>query len=62
MRTGRMLWPTITISTIIIFGFLKLTFYPDILYPRFGPDDQRAAHVLNSFVFSPEKKISIEGL
>ena len=44
MRTGRTLWATI-IKLIIIFGFLKIFFFPDYLQSNFSTDEERAAHV-----------------
>jgi hypothetical protein len=62
MKTGRMLWLIIIIKLIIIFGFLKLVFYPDLLRSRFDSDEQRATYVLENLTLSPEKKRSKERL
>ena len=48
MKTGRTLWLIIVIKLIIIFGFLKLVFYPDLLNSKFDSDAQRAAYVLDN--------------
>ena len=48
MKTGRTLWLIIIIKLIIIFGFLKLVFYPDLLNSKFDNDAQRAAYVLEN--------------
>jgi len=62
MQTGRVLWLIIIIKLIIIFGFLKLVFYPDLLRSRFDSDEQRATYVLENLTLSPEKKSSKERL
>ena len=54
MQTGRTLWFIIIIKLIIIFGFLKLVFYPDFLNTRFDSDAQRAAYVLDNITRSPD--------
>ena len=56
MQTGRTLWVIIIIKLIIIFGFLKLVFYPDILHPNFDSDAQRAAYVLDNITRSADAK------
>jgi hypothetical protein len=56
MRTGRTLWLIIIIKLIIIFGFLKLVFFPDILHSRFDSDMERADHVFTNLTQLPEKK------
>jgi hypothetical protein len=48
MKTGRTLW------LIIIFGFLKLVFYPDLLNSKFDSDAQRAAYVLDNITVSAD--------
>ena len=48
MKTGRTLWLIIIIKLIIIFGFLKLVFYPDLLNSKFDSDAERAAYVLEN--------------
>lgn len=48
MRLGRTLWAIIIIKLIIIFGILKIYFFPDYLQTNFTDDRQRAAHVLES--------------
>ena len=56
MKTGRTLWLIILIKLIIIFGFLKLVFYPDLLNSRFDTDAQRAAYVLDNITVSADTK------
>lgn len=45
MTTGRTLWVIILIKLFVIFGILKLFFFPDILNRDFSTDEERAAHV-----------------
>ena len=54
MRTGKTLWLIIIIKLIIIFGFLKLVFYPDFLNSKFDSDAQRAAYVLDNITVSAD--------
>jgi len=54
MQTGRTLWLIIIIKLIIIFGFLKLVFYPDLLNTKFDSDAQRAAYVLENITQSAD--------
>ena len=54
MKTGRTLWLIIVIKLIIIFGFLKLVFYPDLLNSKFDSDAQRAAYVLDNITVSAD--------
>jgi hypothetical protein len=52
MTVGRTLWKVIIIKLIIMFGVLKLFFFPDFLGTRFTTDEQRADHVLNELTMS----------
>ena len=54
MKTGRTLWLIIIIKLIIIFGFLKLVFYPNLLNSKFDSDAQRAAYVLDNITAPPD--------
>jgi len=54
MKTGRTLWLIIIIKLIIIFGFLKLVFYPNLLNSEFDSDTQRAAYVLDNITAPPD--------
>ena len=56
MKTGRTLWLIIIIKLIIIFGFLKLVFYPDLLNSKFDSDAQRAAYVLDNITVQSDMK------
>lgn len=46
MTVGRTLWKVIIIKLIIMFGVLKLFFFPDFLQTNFTTDAQRADYVL----------------
>ena len=61
MKTGRTLWLIIIIKLIIIFGFLKLVFYPDLLNSKFDTDAQRAAYVLDNITVSGDIKYNKSG-
>ena len=52
MTVGKTLWKVIIIKLIIMFGVLKLFFFPDFLGTRFTTDEQRADHVLNELTMS----------
>jgi len=62
MQTGRTLWLIIVIKLLVIFGFLKLVFYPDLLHSQFDTDADRAAYVLDKITISPEKNTDRGGL
>jgi hypothetical protein len=46
MTVGRTLWKVIIIKLIIMFGVLKLFFFPDFLQTNFTTDAQRGDYVL----------------
>jgi len=46
MRLGRTLWKIILIKLLVIFAFLKLFFFPDVLQITYDSDSARADHVL----------------
>lgn len=46
MTVGKTLWKIIIIKLIIMFGILKLFFFPDFLGTQFTTDEQRADYVL----------------
>jgi hypothetical protein len=48
MKLGRTLWAIILIKLLIIFGVLKLFFFPDYLHENFKNDADRADHVFNN--------------
>ena len=47
MKLGRTLWKVIFIKLLIMFGVLKLFFFPDFLSTNFATDAQRAEYVLD---------------
>jgi hypothetical protein len=48
MTVGKTLWKIILIKLIIMFGVLKLFFFPNFLNTNFKTDEERAAHVLEN--------------
>jgi hypothetical protein len=46
MRLGRTLWAIILLKLLILFGVVKLFFFPNYLDTRFTTDDQKADYVL----------------
>ena len=50
MTVGRSLWLLIIIKLIIIFGILKLFFFPDILESRYDSDAERSEAVRSSLI------------
>lgn len=46
MTLGRTLWKVILIKLLLMFGVLKLFFFPDFLNTNFTTDAQRAEYVL----------------
>jgi len=56
MQLGRSLWVIILIKLLIIFGVLKIFFFPDYLHDNFKSDMERADHVLTNLTqISTEK-------
>ncbi|MFW8601477.1 DUF4492 domain-containing protein [Desulfobacterota bacterium M19] len=47
MTVGKSLWKIIIIKVLIIFGVIKVFFFPDFLHTTFHNDRQRAAYVLS---------------
>lgn len=47
MRLGRKLWLLIALKLLVLFGVMKLFFFPDVLQRDFDSDAERSAHVLN---------------
>lgn len=56
MTVGRTLWKIIIIKLIIMFGVLKLFFFPDFLESRFANDNQRAQYVLEQITLPAQEK------
>lgn len=48
MTTGRSLWVLIIVKLVIIFGILKLFFFPNLLSRDYDTDEQRAEAVRTS--------------
>lgn len=46
MTVGKTLWKIILVKLLIMFGVLKLFFFPDFLQTQFANDQQRADHVV----------------
>ena len=46
MTVGRSLWIVIAIKLVVMFGVLKLFFFPDLLATRFDNDADRSDFVL----------------
>lgn len=56
MRLGRTLWAIILIKLLIMFGVLKLFFFPDYLHDNFTNDEERADHVSANLTQIPTQK------
>lgn len=50
MTVGRKLWALIIIKLIIIFGVLKLFFFPDLLKTNYSTDEERADAVRTTLI------------
>ena len=55
MKLGRTLWAIILIKLLILFGVLKLFFFPDYLHDNFKNDMERANHVFTQITQSQTK-------
>ena len=56
MKLGRTLWAIIVIKLLIMFGVLKIFFFPDYLHENFTTDMERADHVSSSLTQIPTEK------
>ena len=56
MTVGKTLWKIIFIKLFIMFGVLKLFFFPDFLATTYSNDEQRANHVLGELTRFVETK------
>ena len=56
MKQGRTLWAIILIKLLILFGVLKLFFFPDFLHDNFNNDMERANHVFTQITQSQTKQ------
>ena len=54
MTLGRTLWKIIVLKLFIMFGVLKLFFFPDFLSTQYSTDKQRADHVLEEITRAAE--------
>lgn len=57
MALGRTLWKIIIIKLVIMFGVLKLFFFPDLLHTQYETDAQRADHVLGVIAGQPGNQL-----
>lgn len=55
MRVGKKLWLIIFIKLFIMFGILKIFFFPNYLKENFSTDQARAEHVLDNITVYPNK-------
>ena len=56
MKLGRTLWAIIVIKLLIMFGVLKIFFFPNYLHENFTTDMERADHVSSSLTQIPTEK------
>jgi hypothetical protein len=56
MTLGRTLWKVIIIKLIIMFGVLKLFFFPDFLDSNFTSDRQKADYVFKQITVHTDKQ------
>jgi len=56
MKLGRTLWTIILIKLLIMFGVLKLFFFPDFLHENFSNDLERADHVSSTLTHIPTQE------
>ncbi|PIE59814.1 MAG: DUF4492 domain-containing protein [Desulfobulbus propionicus] len=59
MTLGKTLWKVMIIKLIIMFGVLKLFFFPDFLATNFDTDRQRADYVLEQVTQSTPVRQSV---
>lgn len=50
MTVGRSLWLLIIIKCVILFGVLKLVFFPNVLEENYADDESRAGAVREALV------------
>ena len=48
MVLGRKLWKIILFKIVIIFGVIKVFFFPNVLATNYATDQARASHVLSA--------------
>lgn len=52
MTLGKTLWKIILFKLLVMFGILKLFFFPNYLNTNFETDEQRADHVIEQITGS----------
>ena len=50
MTVGRTLWVVIIIKLVVMFGILRLFFFPDLLNSKFETDSQRGDYVIEELI------------
>ncbi|MBN2870325.1 MAG: DUF4492 domain-containing protein [Campylobacterales bacterium] len=48
MKVGRELWLLIAVKLLILFGVMKIFFFPNYLKTQYDTDTERSAHVLDN--------------
>ncbi|MGX9365730.1 DUF4492 domain-containing protein [Desulfoplanes sp. PS50] len=48
MVLGRTLWKIILVKLVVIFGVIKIFFFPDFLATTYATDQERTDHVLSA--------------
>ena len=65
MVLGRQLWKIILIKLVIIFGVIKIFFFPDFLATTYSSDHERANHVLSALTqdstSAPHQSDAVDG-
>ena len=56
MTLGKTLWKIILIKLLIMFGVLKLFFFPDFLNTQFANDEQKAIYVMEQMTKTGESQ------
>lgn len=46
MRLGKTLWLLILVKLVVLFGVIKLLFFPNVLETSFDTDAERSMHLL----------------
>jgi len=50
MVLGRTLWKIILVKLVVLFGVIKIFFFPDFLATTYVTDKERADHVLSALI------------
>ena len=50
MTIGRTLWVIVLVKLFIMFGILRVFFFPNFLNSNFDNDDQKADHVRSELI------------